>query len=179
MIRPIFSTGVAMFNLQDVNNSEIVEYAKANNNFNKAKDIVQILNEPIFKPLNNIIEQKINDYYHEIYNNKYNVILLEAWGNSGSDEIITMPHIHTTGIISAVYYPYAVDGCLTFLNPMIGLLSKQKVDMIDQHSPYTSECISLPARTGSLIIFNSLLMHFAKCKGKDDRISLAYNAGIK
>ena len=34
MIRPIFSTGVAMFNLQDVNNSEIVEYVKANNNFN-------------------------------------------------------------------------------------------------------------------------------------------------
>ena len=85
----------------------------------------------------------------------------------------------TTGIVSAVYYPYAVNGYLTFLNPMIGLLSKQKVDMIDQHSPYTSECISLPSRTGSLIIFNSLLTHFAKCEVKDDRISLAYNAGIK
>ena len=48
MIRPIFSTGIAMYDLQDVNNSEIVEYVKTNNNFNKAKDIVKILNEPIF-----------------------------------------------------------------------------------------------------------------------------------
>ena len=48
-----------MYNLQDVNNSEIVEYVKTNNNFNKAKDIVQILNEPLFKHLNNIIELNI------------------------------------------------------------------------------------------------------------------------
>jgi len=178
-IKPIFSTGISVYNLENVNNSEIVEYVKANNNFNKPKDIDKILKETIFKNLNNIIEQKMNDYYHEIYNDKYDIILLEAWGNSGKDSIITMPHIHTTSFISAVYYPHATEGYLTFLNPMVGLLAKQNIDMIDQHSPYTSECFSYPSRTGSLIIFNSLLMHFVRCESKGDRVSLAYNGIIK
>ncbi len=179
MIKPIFSTGISVHNLENVNNSEIVEYVKTNNNFNKPKDIKKILSEPIFKNLNNVIEQKINDHYHEIYNNKYNVALIEAWGNTGNDSIITMPHIHTTSFLSAVYYPHATEGCLTFLNPMVGLLLKQNIDMIDQHSPYTSECYNYPSKTGSLIIFNSLLMHFVRCEGNNDRVSLAYNAVIE
>ena len=65
MIRPIFSTGISVHTLKNVNNSEIVEYVKANNNFNKPKDIYKILSEPIFKNLNSIIEHKINEHYHE------------------------------------------------------------------------------------------------------------------
>lgn len=179
MITPIFSTGISVYNLEGVNNSEIVEYVKANSNFNKLKDIKTILTEPVFKTLNNIVEEKINEHYHEMYNNKYDVVLVEGWGNLNNDDSITMPHIHTTGIISAVYYPYAVDGNLTFLNPMVGLLSNQKFDMIDKYNPYTSEYISIPSETNHLIIFNSVLAHFAKCKTKSDRISVAYNAGIK
>jgi len=179
MIRPIFSTGISVHTLKNVNNSEIVEYVKTNNNFNKPKDIYKILSEPIFKNLNNIIEHKINEHYHETYNNKFKAVLLEAWGNSGNDSIITMPHIHTTGFISAVYYPHATEGYLTFLNPMVGLLSKQDINMIDEHSPYTSECFSYPSKTGALIIFNSLLMHFVRCESNNDRVSLAYNATVK
>ena len=179
MITPIFSTGISIYNLEGVNNSKIVEYVKANSNFNKPKDIKTILTEPVFKTLNNIVEEKINEHYHQMYNNKYNVVLVEGWGNLNNDVSITMPHIHTTSIISAVYYPYAKDGNLTFLNPMVGLLSNQKVDMIDEYNPYTSEHISVPSETNRLVIFNSVLSHFARCKTKSDRISIAYNAGIK
>ena len=74
MITPIFSTGISIYNLEGVNNSKIVEYVKANSNFNKPKDIKTILTEPVFKTLNNIVEEKINEHYHQMYNNKYNVI---------------------------------------------------------------------------------------------------------
>lgn len=179
MITPIFSTGISIYNLEGVNNSEIVEYVKANSNFNKLKDIKTILTEPVFKTLNNIVEEKINEHYHQMYNNKYDVVLVEGWGNLNNDVSITVPHIHTTGIISAVYYPHAVDGDLTLLNPMVGLLSNQKFDMIDEYNPYTSEYISVPSETNRLVIFNSVLSHFARCKTKSDRISIAYNADIK
>ncbi len=34
-------------------------------------------------------------------------------------------------------------------------------------------------KTGALIIFNSLLMHFVRCESNNDRVSLAYNATVK
>ena len=177
-IKPIFATGISVYNLKNVNNSEIVNYIKNKNQINKPKDIYDILSNPIFKNLNDIIEQKMNDYYHEIYNKKYNIKLVEAWGNFGNDDIITNPHLHTTSLLSAVYYPHAEDGFLNFINPMTGLLAKQNVDMIDNHSPYTSELFSYPSITGSLIVFNSMLMHFVKCKNNTERVSLAYNGTL-
>ena len=54
------------------------------------------------------------------------------------------------------------------------MTNNQSVDMIDTHNKYTSEYYSFPARTGHLIIFNSMLQHMVRCK-TDERISIAYN----
>src|SRR5210317_1009870 len=115
-IKPIFATGISAYDLKNVNNLEIVNYIKNKNQINERKDIYDIISNPIFKDINNIVEQKMNEYYHEIYNKKYNIKLIQAWGNFGNDDIITMPHLHTTSFLSAVYYPYAEEGFLTFIN---------------------------------------------------------------
>jgi hypothetical protein len=174
-IKPIFATGISAYDLKNVNNLEIVNYIKNKNQINERKDIYDIISNPIFKDINNIVEQKMNEYYYEIYNKKYNIKLIQAWGNFGNDDIITMPHSHTTSFLSAVYYPYAEEGFLTFINPMTGLLAGQSLEMIDNHNAYSSEIFSHPSITGSLVIFNSMLMHFVRCRKDTKRVSLAYN----
>ena len=175
---PIFSTGISKYKLEDINNSKLIDYAINNYNVNKSKNIKNILKNFLFTTLNKVVEKKMNDHYYKIYNNRYCVKLSEAWSNYGNDDIISMPHIHPTTFLSAVYYPQAEDGEIVFVNPMAGLLSKQHLDMIDQHNPYTSECYSVPSRTGDLIIFSSMLMHFVRCPKQSNRISIAYNGTI-
>ena len=152
-ITPIFATGISVCNLENINNSEIVEYVKNQND--KHKDIYNILSNPIFKNINNIIEQKMNEHYHEIYNKKFNIKLAQGWGNFGDNGIITMPHAHTTSFLAG-----------------------QSREMIDNHNIYSSEIYSQPSITGSLIIFNSMLMHLLKCEKNTERVSLAYNATL-
>jgi uncharacterized protein (TIGR02466 family) len=177
---PIFSTGISMYKLDNINNAELKDYVLKNPNVNKPKkNIKDILNNVLFTKLNKFIKQKMNDHYHEIYNDRYNIELSEAWSNYGNDDSITIPHIHAATFLSAVYYPQAEDGEILFLNPMTGLLSKQRRNMIDQHNPYTSEYYSVAARTGDLIIFSSMLMHFIRCPQQSNRISIAYNGIIK
>ena len=67
-ITPIFATGISVSSLENINNSEIVDYIKSKKN--EPKDIYDVLSNPIFKNINNIIEQKMNEHYHEIYNKK-------------------------------------------------------------------------------------------------------------
>ena len=49
--------------------------------------------------------------------------------------------------------------------------------MIDIHNEYTSEYYTFPARTGHLIIFNSMLQHMVRCDN-NDRVSIAFNGNI-
>jgi len=175
-ITPIFATGISVSNLENINNSEIVNYIKSKKN--EPRDIYDVLSNPIFKNINNVIEQKMNEHYHEIYNKKCSIKLAQGWGNFGDNGIITMPHAHTTSFLSAVYYPYAEDGFLTFVNPMTGLLAGQSREIIDNHNIYSSEIYSQPSITGSLIIFNSMLVHLVKCEKNTERVSLAYNGTL-
>ena len=175
---PIFSTGISKYKLESINNAELRDYVVKNSNVNKAKENGDILQNSLFTELNKVIEQKMNDHYHEIYNDRYKVELSEAWSNYGNDDIITMPHIHPATFLSAVYYPQAENGEIVFVNPMAGLLSKQHGDMIDQHSPYTSEYYSVATKRCDLIIFSSMLMHLVRCPKQSNRVSIAYNGVI-
>ena len=176
LITPIFASGISVHHLDYDNNSEIVKYIKSNKN--QRNNLYEIISNPIFKKLNNAVKQKMNEHFHEIYNKRFNIKLDQAWGNYGDNGIITMPHTHTTSFLSAVYYPYAEDGFLTFINPTVSLLAGQSREMIDSHNIYCSEIYSQPSITGSLIIFNSMLMHYVRCEKNTERCSLAYNGII-
>ena len=174
MITDIFSVGISMFELKNINNREIAKYAKAKSEKNQAKENKDILSNIIFKSLNEVVLKKMNEYYSSIYNGNYKIKIHEAWSNKGDDKYITIPHSHNNSIISAVYYPHSTEGEIVFLNPGIALTNNQKMSMIDTHNKYTSEHYCFPARTGHLIIFNSMLQHMVRCK-TDERISIAYN----
>lgn len=185
MIRDIFSVGISIFELKNLNNNEIAEYAKAKTEKNQVyvssngdeyvgKENKDILTNIIFKSLNEVVLEKMNEYYSSIYNNNFRIKLDEAWLNVGGDKYITVPHSHNNSIISAVYYPQSTEGEIIFLNPGISMTNNQNVNMIDTHNKYTSEYYTFQARTGHLIIFNSMLQHMVRCK-TNERISIAYN----
>lgn len=174
-IQPIFSAGLAIYELQNINNLELANYIE--NNFSNLKDKVKkdITKNKIFKSLNKKVESKMNEYFHSIYNKRYAIKIKSGWTNIGSDKYTTMPHIHSNNFISAVYYPKTEDGEIMFFNPMLGLLANQAAKMIDQYNPYNTEYISVPARTGHLVVFNAMLQHSVRCSDDSKRISIAYN----
>jgi len=174
MITDIFSVSISTFELKNINNNEIAEYARAKKEKNRIKENKDILSNAIFKNLNDVVIEKMNEYYSSMYNGNYRIKLDEAWSNKGDDKNITIPHSHNGSIISAVYYPYSTEGEIIFLNPGIAVTNSQKPSMIDTFNKYTSEHYCFPTRTGHLIIFNSMLQHMVRCK-TDERISIAYN----
>ena len=177
-IQHIFSAGITICFLKNIDNESIIKYAEKTTVKNNKKNIEDILKNNIFYDLNNIVQSKMQKYFETIYSKKYNIILSAAWANVDNDDFITIPHVHTDGVISAVYYPLSTDGKLVFLNPMLGLLSKQSVDIIEKYNEFNSEHFEIPVKTGYLIIFNSMLQHHI-LYSKQKRISIAYNGVFK
>lgn len=175
----IFSISISIFELRNINNDEIVKYAKAKTIRHYNKETQDILSNDIFKDLNIIVEQRMNEYYSSIYNKKYRIKLQKSWANVSDDDKITIPHTHCGSILSAVYYPYAEEGEIIFLNPSVITDYQPLNDHIDIHNKYSSEYFVFPARTGHLVIFPSILQHMVRCKTDGDRISIAYNGELE
>jgi uncharacterized protein (TIGR02466 family) len=176
-IKNIFSAGISIHILNEINNKDIIKYAEKNNNFKIKKDIKNILKNKVFEKLNNIVKNKMQDYFLNIYSKKYNIKLDSGWTNVDNEEFISIPHVHTEGFLSAVYYPLSTDGKLVFLNPMVALLSKQSSNIIENYNEFNSEYYQIDVKTNYLVIFNSMLQHHIMYS-KQKRISVAYNGII-
>lgn len=176
-MKNIFSVGIEIYKIENIDNKKIVDYAKKQSIKNGLKDTESILSNDIFNNLNNIVELKMKEFFHKIFNTKYDISLARAWANYNVDEFNTIPHIHKEFFLSAVYYPLATDGNLTFMNPMPSLTAHQGNDMVDNFNEYNSDYYDFPARTGNLVIFNSMLNHFIN-KTKQERVSIGYDANL-
>ncbi len=75
MIRDIFSVGISIFELTNLNNNEIAEYAKTKLEKNQSKENKDILTNNIFKSLNKVVLEKMNEYYSSIYNDNFKIKL--------------------------------------------------------------------------------------------------------
>jgi uncharacterized protein (TIGR02466 family) len=178
VIQNIFSISIGLFELKDVNNSEMITYANQTSNKNNYKENKDILKNKIFKKLNDIVEEKMNEYFATMYSKEYEIFADEAWSNVGDDKFINVPHIHNNSFISAVYYPLSTEGEIIFLNPAIAMVSKHQDNMINKHNEYTSSYFYYKVKTGDLLIFNSMLQHMVKCKN-EERVSIAYNGCVR
>jgi len=176
-MKNIFSTGIDVYNLKDINNEKMVEYAEQNSLRGKEKETADILKNDLFSKLNNVVEEKMNVMFNKIYNNKYYIKLDQAWANVDADPLICVPHTHKGHFIVAVYYPLSTDGAISFLNPMPNLLAHQDLKMIGDYNEYNSDFYTQYVKTGDLVVFNAMLHHFAGIL-KDKRISIAYNGVV-
>ena len=53
---------------KNINNDEIVEYARAKKEKNQTKEKKDILSNAIFKNLNDVVTEKMNEYYDSLKN---------------------------------------------------------------------------------------------------------------
>lgn len=178
-IKPLFSTHIGIFNIKNIDNLKLVDYAKKNTKINQVKEVKDIVVNPLFKDLNSIVWLKMKEYANEFCKKTCDIELVRAWTNIGNDKYIVEPHHHKASFISAVYYPSASasNSEIVFINPMTHLMVHQSVDMIDKWNEYNSEYYTHSIKTGDLVIFNSQIHHYVT-NGNDDRISIAYDGII-
>ena len=179
MFLDIFSVGISLHNIQEIDNQKLIKFVQKTSNKDGYKNDKDILSNPLFEDLNNAAQKKMEEFYRKTFQSNLKIELSQAWSNIADDKYITIPHTHNDAIVSAVYYPYCEEGEIIFLNPAgTSLISQQKDWMIGEWNKYTNESFTVKVKTGHLIVFNSMLQHMVRCKDPE-RVSIAYNGNPK
>ena len=170
----IFSIPITILQLNNINNNILINYAQSNYNENikyiNCKDTDFELQE-----LNSVVLQQAKKFAFNYTNNEVNLKIKRVWSNVKVDNSIQTPHAHRDSFLSAVYYPLATDGELVIQSPFShSHLSHLNPDLIKKYNEYSSDNFFVPAKTGMLVIFNAMLIHYVK-PTTEKRISIAYD----
>jgi len=189
----IFSIPIEILQLNGINNDSLVVYAKEkyNSNYKHLNKIVKYNSNYEYlkcspydiqlQELNSVVisyAEKFASFY--IGNNDKSKIKIEKiWVNANTDLSILRPHAHRESFLSAVYYPKAEDAELAIISPFTHThLVHINPELIKNYNEYNSDNFFIPVKTGMLVIFNSMLIHYAKfCK--KERISIAYDLTLQ
>jgi len=183
MIKDIFKVELYKVKLRGVDNESIVDYIKEradityDNEIGRSKDDVDVLNNSLFKNLNNQVTEHVNKLFHMTSHEKYHLRLNQGWYNKESDDLILTPHKHQHSVYSAVYYPVSIDGQIRFQNPAHHINYMLESKHIKNWNEYIGDYHNEEVRTGDLIIFKSGLFHWV-VPSKYDRCSVAYNTEV-
>ncbi len=140
-----------------------------------------ILNNKIFKNLKNELNLRIQDYFDKIICTKNNITpyITQSWLNYTEENQYLRAHSHGNSIISGVFYVSSdekLDSIKFFNNPHPSTI----VFNTKEWNIFNSESWSFSVKTGDIILFPSSLIHMVENKkGKNTRISLAFNVFVK
>ena len=93
MIKDIFKVELYKVKLRDIDNESIVDYIKEradityDNEMGRSKDDVDVLNNSLFKNLNNQVTEHVNKLFHMTSHEKYHLRLNQGWYNKESDDL--------------------------------------------------------------------------------------------
>lgn len=142
---------------------------------------VYILNKPPFKKLKKELQDHINDYVEKIYTPEKNtkLYITQSWLNYTKETEYHHAHQHPNSIVSGVFY-FNADvkfDSIQFHKPDI----RKTIEVIPrEYHHFNSDSWVFEVETGDLVLFPSHLKHNVKNKkGKNTRISLAFNTFIK
>jgi|DEB0MinimDraft_6_1074348.scaffolds.fasta_scaffold00009_40 uncharacterized protein (TIGR02466 family) len=147
---------------------------------------------PAFRDLLNHIQSIAETVYEKAYlpfwNSPYKISIGNYWCNINRKHAFNMNHVHPGSFLSGVYYVKADSeldqGSITF---------RRDHNWVMQHRNYFTdpkkkgecpafleECVSLPARTGALLLFPSSLPHHVEPNQTDaDRVAISFNIDLK
>ena len=187
-INPIFSSFVAVENIDLKNKDEVVSWSKEEISFDDTNNYKSTgtnhLNrdEPILKELVDKIELGFNNLHNQIgLSSEHKQIVSSLWVNDGSNNTaIEAPHRHVDGIFSAVYWPIADNGCapLTFMNPNNQMSYVFKSKLIEVHNQFNSDMVNLQPQINQCVYFPSWLWHYVShvLSKTNNRMSFAFNS---
>ena len=169
MIRNLFSIGVVKFNVENLNNNELIEHCKTS--YHPTHKWLNFDNSKI-QELKNVFTSQGELYLKELLGTNVNHKLQidRIWGNVNLDESIMIPHTHKSSLLSGVYY--LTKGKLSFLNPFHITLAHINQNDIVEYNEYNSDHRFIEMEKGDMIIFNSQIYHFAALTN-EERISIA------
>jgi uncharacterized protein (TIGR02466 family) len=183
----IFPTPLYYSNLnRDFNSTELkfVDKSKKNtheNEGNLISDNNYILNEKPFAELKYQIELRIHDYFNKIIctSNNLKPYITQSWISYTEEGRYHHKHSHSNSLVSGVMYITCnekTDSIVFFKdNPYSSVKPETKT-----YNLWNSDSWKVSVKTGDILMFPSSLTHMVDIKkGKDTRISLAFNVFVK
>ena len=187
-INPIFSSFLAVENIELDNKTDLIKWAKEEINFDGTTTYKSTgsnhlnIDEPILKQLTQKIEQGFNNLHKQLgLSAKHKQTISSMWVNDGSDNVaIEAPHRHVDGILSAVYWPIADTNCapLTFINPNNQMSYVFKSNIIETMNQFNSDRVNLQPQENQCVYFPSWLWHYVShvLSKSNNRMSFAFNS---
>jgi uncharacterized protein (TIGR02466 family) len=140
-----------------------------------------ILNNKIFKNLKNELNLRVQDYFDKIICTKNNITpyITQSWLNYTEENQHLNIHSHGNSIVSGVFYINS-DEKIDSIKFFSKLPTDTIVFDIKEWNIWNSASWFFPVKTGDIVIFPSSLKHMVENKkGKNTRISLAFNVFVK
>lgn len=179
IIHNLFPTPLGIFNFpRDFTQTElefIENQEKKENlgNFNSLNS--KILDETLLIELREFIENKVSEYFNNIYSPKNNTSLriTQSWCNYSQTKQYHHQHSHSNSFISGILYIQTNnDDKIYFHNDKF----RQLTTPTDNYNTYNSESWWMEATAKTMYLFPSSLQHSVKpVDGELTRISLSFN----
>jgi uncharacterized protein (TIGR02466 family) len=184
-ITGIFPTPISLSNIgREFNDKEGIFFTKnldrmMRNSSNHTSIDRYVLDHEELTDLKLLIEEKLNDFYHEIYSPAGNsrLVITQSWINLTKFKEGHHRHNHPNSFVSGVLYLKSdknLDKIIFHKNTYEQILI-EPTKMTD----YNCEDIGFNVGTGDLILFPSQLTHSVVSCKSNFRISLAFNSFIK
>jgi uncharacterized protein (TIGR02466 family) len=122
----------------------------------------------------------LDDYGFE--SNKTSIFFGNSWININKGSDTNQIHTHHGSFLSGVYYVKANEnsGNIFFYRDFDQNFITTSYAKVTNHTSISSGVVFYPPKTGRLIVFPSNLLHAVDSNRDDeDRISIAFNIGIK
>ena len=146
-----------------------------------------ILDRKEFKDLKNVLTDKINNYFQEVYtpvNKDLELYITQSWLNYTAEGEYHHPHFHSNSIASGVFYFKAdkqVDQICFEKRDIIDDFRTLSLDIISEGTTdFNAKLWGVDVESNMLVVFPSTVIHTVQQnKGDSLRISLAFNTFIK
>ena len=187
-IYPIFPTPLLSLRLDKIDNSQISEYKDFLNQEKWLEGITekqvystpitenqQILDEPIFTKLSNIIKSTSKKYLETIGKYTSSVQIINSWGVKTSPDRNSVDHTHDNSFISGVFY--LTEGPPINLHNINENKWWIKYSHVNSNSDdvYSYSTTSINPEPKLLIMFPSWVPHGISSEGQKSRLSIAFN----
>ena len=143
-----------------------------------------ILENPKLKNLKEFLEKSLSEFFYTLhggYDDSVSLYITQSWFNYTKINQSHHKHAHLNSIISGVFY-FNADINYDSINMYTrNFLQGDHINIPPKEvNLYNRECVTLPAETGTLYLFNSKIQHdVSPTQNNETRISLAFNSFVR
>ena len=143
-----------------------------------------ILESPKLKNLKEFLVKSLNEFFYKLHgahDESVSLYITQSWFSYTKQNQSHHRHSHENSIISGVFY-FNADINLDSINMYTkNFLQGDHINIPPKEvNIYNRECVTLPAETGTLYLFNSKIPHDVSPTHNDNtRISLAFNSFVR